>query len=332
MGKVRYYAIRSLQTVFLLWFVITFLFLLFRLVPGDFTTIMAGTGASPEAVEAVRERYNLNDPLYIQYWAYLSNFLHLDIGRSIQHQLPVWEYVRMRIFNTFILAAPAITFGYLVGSGIGAYVGAHRDTKLEKIAVSLVILSGSFPSFFLAIVLIVIFASGLGWFPTSGMVTPQVRIENSWWEIYLTKDFLVHYILPFSAVAIRYLITPTLIMRTNVVEVGGQNFMNYHRITGLPQIRQLIHLARHASLPVITVYPVSLARAFGGLVLIETIFNWPGMGWALVQAVMYRDFAVVQFIFFIVAAFVIIANFGVDILYGIIDPRISIADEGATEG
>jgi peptide/nickel transport system permease protein len=113
-------------------------------------------------------------------------------------------------------------------------------------------------------------------------------------------------------------------MRTSVVEVMGQDFIYYHKVTGLPYISKLKHIGKHAILPVITLYPVSMTRAISGLVLIELVFNWPGIGFALVQGVLQRDFPVVQFVFFITAAMVVIANFGVDLLYGIIDPRISV--------
>jgi len=127
-------------------------------------------------------------------------------------------------------------------------------------------------------------------------------------------------------VVCRYLFIPSLIMRTSVVEVMGQDYTEYHRLTGLPTAKRLRHVAKHASLPVITIYPVSLARALGGLVLVETVFNWPGIGFTLVEAVLGRDYPVVQFVFFVVAAFVIISNFLIDLLYGVIDPRIRVED------
>jgi peptide/nickel transport system permease protein len=118
-----------------------------------------------------------------------------------------------------------------------------------------------------------------------------------------------------------------MIMRTSVVEALGQDFSYYQRVVGLPEFRRKWHIAKHASLPVITLYPVSMTRAIGGLVLVEIVFNWPGIGSTLVSSVFARDIPVVQFVFFLVGAMVIIANFGIDLLYGIIDPRVSISDE-----
>lgn len=314
----------------MLWLVLTFIFFFFRLLPGSFAEIMMFRGASPETVAAFEAKWGLNDPLYIQYLRYISNFIAGDVGTSLQFRQPVWEFVKIKIFNSFLLVAPAITFTYIVGSLIGGYLGEKRGTSVEKLGLPPVVFSGAFPEFFIAIVLIIIFAGWLNLVPTSGMFGFQSveRFSDApWWRPYLTLDFAHHYILPFTAVVFRYLYLPVLIMRTSVVEVLGQDFFFYHRMTGIPGRSRMRHLLKHASLPVITLYPVSMTRAIGGLVLIEIVFNWPGIGYALVQGVLSRDFPVVQFVFFLVAAFVIIANFGVDVIYGVIDPRVSVGDD-----
>ncbi len=327
MSRLKYIAMRSLQTVFVLWLVLTGLWIMFRMMPGDFTARMVHAGADAEAIEAVRESWGLDDPLYVQYWRYITNFLVLDVGTSVVYRVDVWEFTKLKIFNTFILVAPAITFAYILGSVIGTVIGSARGSLLEKWGLVPLIFSGSFPSFFTAIVLILVFGAALGWLPTSGMLSPGIRGEHTtWWGPYLTGNFAAHYVLPFVAVVLRYLFMPSLIMRTSVVETKDKAFMEYHRLTGLPVIKRWRHLARHSSLPVITVYPVSMSRALGGLVLIETVFNWPGIGFALVEAVLARDYPVVQFVFFIVAAFVIVSNFLVDIIYGIIDPRVTVSE------
>lgn len=326
MSQKKYIASRIIQTIFLIWFVLTFLFFFFRLLPGSFIDLLIFRGATPEAIQHIKAKWGLNEPLYIQYGKYLWNFIHFDAGTSLKFREPVWEVVKMRMFNSFILIAPAITLSYIVGSLVGLFLGLNRGSKFEKRALVPIILSGSFPSFFTAILLIVVFAGWLNLFPTSGMFTPGTVQSDIWWKSYLTWDFAAHYFLPFLAVFLRYLALPALISRTSVVEVLGQGFIGFHRVTGLSKFNQLKHIGKHASLPVITLYPVSMTRALGGLVLIETVFNWPGIGFTLVQSVLSRDFPVVQFVFFVIAAFVIISNFLIDIVYGIIDPRISIED------
>jgi peptide/nickel transport system permease protein len=327
MTRARYLVYRTVQTVVMLWLVLTFLFFFFRLMPGSYTDLLVQGGATPETVAAFEERWGLNDPLHIQYVRYLINFIALDFGESLQFQQSVWEYVSRKIFNSLILVAPGITAGYLLGSSIGVFLGTNQGKATEKYGVLPIIFIGTIPLFFLGILFVILFAGVLDWFPTSGMLSPGTSAEfgdRSWWRVYLTGDFAYHYVLPFTAIAIRYSYLPSLIMRTSIVEVKNQGFTYYHRITGLSKRKRLKHLAKHASLPVITLFPVSMTRAIGGLVLIEIVFNWPGIGNALVRAVLARDFPVVQFVFFLVAAFVIIGNYLVDIVYGFVDPRVSV--------
>lgn len=327
MNRLRYFAIRTGQTVILLLLILTFLFFLFRLLPGSYTDLMVFQGASPEVVAEIREKWGLNEPLSVQYKHFIWNYLTLDAGTSLQFRKPVWEIVRMKIFNTFILVGPAITAAYLLGSLIGTFFGVNRDSLIDKYGSVPLISVGMVPEFFTSILLIIIFANWFNIFPTGGMIPPEVATrfaDAPWWRPYLTSEFLYHYILPFLAVFLRYFYLPVLIMRTNVVEVMGQDFIEYHRISGLPSKNRFQHVLKHSILPVITLYPVSMTRAISGLVLIETVFNWPGIGYALVEAVLSRDYPVVQFVFFIAAVFVILSNYLVDILYSVIDPRVSV--------
>jgi peptide/nickel transport system permease protein len=329
MSQIRYVAVRFAQTVFLLWFILTFLFFFFRLMPGSYVDLMLFSGASEETVETFRQQWGLNQPLYVQYGRYLTNFVQGDLGTSVVHRQPVWEVVGVRIFNTLILVGPAITTAYVLSAIIGTVIGNRRGTLLERFGVVSIITVGAFPSFFTAIVLVLVFAAWLGVFPTSGMISPGTAsqfADSEWWRMYLTRDFAWHYVLPFAAIVIRYLYEPTIIMRTSVVEVSGQDFMQYHKLTGLPYAQRMRHLGKHSILPLVTLYPISMARAISGLVLIELVFNWPGIGFTLVEAVLSRDTPVVQFVFFLTAAFVVISNFLVDIAYGIVDPRVSVAD------
>lgn len=323
----RYVFARTLQTLFTLFLVLSALFLLFRLMPGDFTSQMAVAGADPEVLREIRAKWGLDEPLYVQYWTFLKNYATLDLGTSPVYRIGVWEFTKHKIFNTFILVAPAITFTYILGALIGTITGSQRGSNIEKLGIVPVIAAGSFPSFFIAIVLVVVFAGWLNLFPTSGMIAPTTgQSIDVWWHKYLSLDFAHHYVLPFVAIVLRYLFIPSLIMRTSVVEVMDADHTEFHRLTGLPLVKQLRHIAKHASLPLITVYPASMTRALGGLVLVETVFNWPGIGFTLVESVLARDYPVVQFVFFTVAAFVILSNFVVDLLYGVIDPRIRIEE------
>lgn len=327
MTRARYIVVRSVQTVVFLWAILTFLFFFFRLIPGDYTDLLIAQGMSPEAVSALRERWGLDDPIHIQYIKYVRNFLTFDFGVSLQFGVPVWDYVKMKIFNSLILVGPAITTTYILGGIIGGKLGLGSDTKGDRYGLTMIVICGTIPVFVLAIFFVIVFSLRLDLFPATGMTTARVVAEErAWWEQYTTWDFLHHYILPFSVILVRYTYLPLLLMRTNVKEILNQDFFYYYRITGLPKRTKFVRTLKHACLPLLTLYPVSMSRAIGGLVLLEVIFNWPGMGHALVTAVLSRDFPVAQFVFFLIAVFVIVGNFIVDILYGVIDPRVSVED------
>lgn len=330
MGRLGYVLKRGAQTIFILWFIMTFLFFFFRFMPGDYADLMLFQGADAATVEAFNDKWGLDEPIYVQYGRYVVNFLQLDMGQSLQFGSSVVDYVWPKLFNTLVLVGPGITVGYLLSSVIGTVMGNLRGSRFERYGLVVLVTIGSFPVFFIGIVFIIVFAAWLNWFPTSGMISPEVQsqlAEAAWWRQYFTADFAWHYTLPFVAIVLRYLYTPTLIMRTSVVETSTQDFTFYHRITGLPYANRLKHIGRHSILPLITVYPVSMTRAVSGLVLLEMVFNWPGIGYTLIQAVLSRDFPVVQFVFFVSAAFVVIANFSIDLLYSVVDPRISVGEE-----
>jgi peptide/nickel transport system permease protein len=319
-----------LESFFLLFVVVTLLFFLFRLLPGSYVDLMVYQGASESAVDAFEQKWRLNEPLYVQYYYYVINVLQGDMGTSLQFRRPVLDVVKQRMFNTFILVAPGVTTGYIIAGVLGGVIGNFPDSRLEKGFITGVIIIGTVPLFLYGVLFIIVFSSWLNIFPTSGMITPAVSdrlADEAWWRIYVTKDFAMHYILPFSAIVLRYVAQPSLIMLTSVHEAINQPFTKYHRITGLPFRNRVKHIAKHASLPLLTLYPISMTRAISGLVLIEIVFNWPGIGFTVVEAVLSRDTPVIQFVFFISAAFIIFANFAVDIAYGIIDPRISLSND-----
>lgn len=326
MSKVKYLISRTIISIALVLIVMSGLFFFFRLLPGDYTSQMIYQGASPETIAHFTEQWGLDQPIHVQYIRYMENMLALDPGVSVRYRRPVLQLVRMKIFNSAILIAPAITVAYILGSFVGVYAGVNRGSWFERYGIISILAFGATPSFVLAVFAVAIFSLALGWFPTGSMVPPEYYSLKPWWRPYLTFEFVKHYTLPFIVIVLRYLLVPSLIMRTSVVEVMGQEFINYQRITGLSLARRWFHIAKHSSLPVITLYPISMTRALGGMVLVEIVFNWPGIGNFLVESVFVRDTPVVQFIFVLMAIYIIFANFLVDIIYGFIDPRVSVGD------
>jgi len=331
MSRLGYFVRRTVTTAILIFLAASGLFLLFRFMPGDYTVMLA-QDVGQEGLQALEEKWGLNDPLYIQYFNYVKNLLTGDMGTSFKYGNEVTALTLPAIFNSFILVAPAITMSYLLGSVYGGALGMNRDTSMERGGVILSTVFGTLPEFFLGVLLIMVFSQWLGWFPAQGMLsltTYQRLGENPGaFAKFFEIDFWLHYVLPFTTIMLRHSMFPALVMRTGVVETAGQDFMYLHRIKGLSNWTQLRRIMKHASLPVITLYPASMTRALGGMVVVEIVFNWPGIGSLLVDAVLARDFPVVQFVFFLVAAWVILGNYVIDLLYSVIDPRVTVEGEG----
>lgn len=328
MSRARYFVNRTIVTVALILASVTMLFFLFRLMPGSFADRLAQTGASPESIAALKEQWGLNDPLYVQYLDYLRNLTRGELGTSFRLGVPVADLVVPRMLNSFILVAPAIVTGYVLGSVIGTFMGISQGKARDRYSSLLLIVIGTLPEFVLGLVLLAIGSQWLGIFPSSGMVSPTYRATHpdaGLLTILQSGNFYMHYTLPFLTIALRYLFSPSLIMRTSVIEVAGQGFTYYNRMKGLPGSTRFKHLFRHASLPVLTGFPASMTRALGGVVIVEVVFNWPGIGNLLVRSVLFQDFPVIQAVFILIAVWVILGNYLVDILYTVIDPRITLS-------
>jgi len=324
MSSAEYILRRAAISVVLILAVATFLFFVFRLMPGDYVTFLLGEGASPETAERLRQKWGLNEPLHVQYVQYMVNLFTGDAGSSKVTGQPVVQFVLPRLANSLILVLPAILTAFVLGSLYGAVLGTQEDSLLERYGIFPPTLIGTTPDFFIGIVVLFIFSAWLNLFPPSGMVSPGTReLATSHWDLYLTTDFLYHYTLPFLAVTLKYMYYPALVMRGSVVEVSGQEFSVYHKMVGLGALTRFKHIMQHASLPVVTLLPAVTATAISGLVLIEVVFNWPGIGLLVYDSILTRDMAVIQFVFLLIAIWIILGNFIVDIVYTIIDPRIT---------
>ena len=315
---------RLLQSALTLVLLITLLWGLFRLLPGDPTTVFLGGGELPaEAVEALKKSWGLDQPLPVQFFSYLGNLLSGDLGLSFSSRKPVTEVIFPAMANTLSLMVPALVIAVCLGIGIGAHLGWRRGTKLETVGVTFALVVVSIPVFWLGILLLTLFSYGLGWFPLGGMSSTLFLPESRIQEL-PGYDFLIHLALPLFAAALHFAVDPMMIMRTSMVDVAKEDFVTFARSTGIPDsgIRRLAK--RNAILPVLTYVGIMVGFAFGGQVLLEVLFSWPGMGRVMVTAVEQRDYPVAQAAFFFMAVLVIMTNFLIDIAYSIIDPRIQL--------
>jgi peptide/nickel transport system permease protein len=312
----------SLLTIFTL---ATILFLVFRLGPTDPTLAVMGDVSSPEMRAVLTERFGLDKSLWEQYVIYMWNLAQGDMGTSFVYGQPVSQLIGGRLLNTVVLMLPSLVLAYGFGAVAGAYIAWRRGGTLEVTTVTTSIIFRSGPIFWVAIMFIYIFSIQLGWFPQSHMRTPGYSGGDGLW-VYFSWDFLHHLILPMVVMALYYSCYPLLIMRTSMLEVMGEDFIDLAKAKGLSENRVLFrHAMRNSLLPIVTSISGIAALAIGGSVLIENVFSWPGLGRMIVAAVQDSDFPLAQGCLLLLGITVIIGNFAVDLLYGVFDPRIRYA-------
>ncbi|NGM70366.1 ABC transporter permease [Natronolimnobius sp. AArcel1] len=322
MNMQRYVARRIGQLMVTYFAFLTLLFVIFRLAPGDPTTMFLLEGMTPEEREAILQRWGLDQPLYVQYYEYLGQLLTLDLGQSIRYEQPVTDILWTRFWNTVLLMGPAFFLSYIIGVGIGAFMGWVRGTVKEKGGIVLTLIARSSPEFWTGIVLLTVFSFWLGWFPSGGMRAPGYEAAT-FWDRYLSLDFVHHMILPLMTGVVFYMATPALLMRSSMIQVLNSDFIEIKKAEGHPEwIILYKYAARNSILPITTVVAIVVGVALGGSLVIETIFSWPGMGREMVDSVQYNDYPVAQAVFFLMGSVVIFMNFVADIVYVYLDPRV----------
>lgn len=327
MGLQRYVARRLGQLVITYWVFLSLLFVVFRLAPGDPTTMYQMDGLSPEARQRILERIGVDEPLPIQYVNFITDFVTGNWGRSFRYGEPVIDILVVRFWNTILLMLPAFFLAFAIGIAFGAFMGWVRGTKKERGGLILTLFARSSPEFWIGIILLMVFTFGLNWFPAGGIREPGAEI--TWfWGRYLSVDFLHHLALPLFTGVIFYMATPTLLMRSSMINVLNSDFIELKKAEGIPEYVILYkHAARNSILPVSTVVAIVIGLSIGGSLVIETVFNWPGMGREMVQSITYNDYNVAQAVFFLMGSVVIFMNIVADIAYVYLDPRVRYDEE-----
>lgn len=317
------YVIRRIGQLAVTYFIfLTLLFVIFRLAPGDPTTMFLLEGMTPEEREQLLERWGLDQPMHVQYVEYLGQLLTLDLGQSIRYDEPVTAILWTRFWNTVLLMGPAFFLAYFIGIGVGAFMGWVRGTAKEKGGIVLTLIARSSPEFWTGMVLLIVFSFWLGWFPSGGMRSAGYEAA-AFYERYLSLDFLHHLFLPMMTGVIFYMATPALLMRSSMIQVLNSDFIEIKKAEGHPEwIILYKYAARNSILPITTVVAIVVGVALAGSLVIETIYSWPGMGREMVDSVQYNDYPVAQAVFFLMGSVVIFMNFVADLVYVYLDPRV----------
>lgn len=292
---------RAALTVLL---VMSFAFIVLRL-SGDPAQILLGPDAPQDAVEAFRQRWGLNDPLWQQYLAYLGQILRLDFGVSMRDHSPAIGLVLERIPATLALTIPALMLKLCIGIPAGVYAALHRQSIADRGVIMLSVFGFTIPSFVLGLVLVLIFAVKLDWLPSGG--------QDSYW----------HAILPIATLSIGGIGILARFSRSAMIEVLSQPYIRTAMAKGLPW-RAVVwrHALPNAAVPIVTLVGFMVGALIAGAVVVESIFSWPGVGRLIVVSVANRDLAVVQCLLLVIAASMVLANLLVDLAYGLLDPRL----------
>lgn len=310
-----------------LFVVITILFFLFRMVPGDPLAAMVSPRMTEDVRQQVIERFGLNEPLWKQYLLYLEGAVQADFGRSFYYNRPVREIVADRLLNTLSLMLSAFAVSYLIGTYAGAVLGWIRGTDMERSMMLGILVMRSTPVFWTGMVVLYIFSFQLGWFPIGGMRSVTAGYTSSVGK-FLSMDFVYHLVLPVFTLSTYYTGLPLLLMRNNLLEVLSEDYIKTAKAKGISSRRVMLHhAARNALLPVVTAFAIAIGFAVGGQVLIETVFSWPGLGREMVKASLRADYPVAQGSFALLSVIVITMNFVADMAYTYLDPRVRLGDQ-----
>jgi len=314
------------QALLTLAFVVVFNFFLFRVMPGDpAALLLRGSAAfNPDTLEQVRVDLGLDRPLPAQFVTYLGDTLRLNLGDSFfARGRSVNTVIAERVWPTLLLVGTSTIASAIIGLVIGIYGGWRRGSAFDVGSLGFTLFVYSMPEFWFGILVLMAFAGGVGpfpaIFPTGGYETPAAGLTGlSHWV-----DVLNHMVLPFFVLTVAYLGEYAIIMRNSLIDIMGDDFITTARAKGVREQQVLWrHAVPNALLPTMTLTILSLGFVFGGAITIEYVFSWPGLGWLTVQAIDAKDFPLLQGLFLLFSAAVILANLVADLLYAYLDPRV----------
>lgn len=310
---------RVLQTIPVLFVVLTLTFVLTRMIPGDPAAQMLGPQASPDAIATMREQMGLDKPMLQQYVNYLLGVLQGDFGYSYSYSGPVMPVILSRLPATLSITLTGLLIAVVIGIPIGVVSAIRQNTAFDYIFMALALVGVSMPIFWLGLMLVLKFSVELGWLPAIGMGNPANGIG----------DVVSHMVLPCACLATIPAATFARITRSSMLETIGSDYIKSLRARGISEGKVIWkHALKNALPPIVTVLGLQLATAFAGAILTETIFTWPGLGTLVVNAVNSRDYALIQGIVLFSAVVFVFVNLAVDVVYMLINPKVDYAAGG----
>ena len=322
--ELRRYILRRMAQIIVIFFIIlTILFLLFRLAPGDPVSRMIDPNMTPEDAELLIEQLGLNEPLWKQYFIYLKNFFTGHFGYSFHYGEPVVKIIWDRLPNTILLFTTSIIMSAFVGLFLGKIASWHKGKKIDTWMTIGALVTHTLFLPWLALIMIWVFAYKLGWFPINGMLSVEVWLDPEAGFIRKAADVMYHMVLPLSTLFLIHFGSYLLLMRSSMLETLKEDYILTARAKGIAEkVIRDHHAAPNAALPVVTSIGLSLAFSINGGALTETVFTWPGIGRELVFSVSHSDYPLSLACFLLIAIVVLISNLIVDVLYAYLDPRI----------
>jgi peptide/nickel transport system permease protein len=311
------------------------IFLMLAITPGDPAELLLGERATDESLAAMREHLGLNEPLYVQYGMFLKRLVKLDLGETIWSRQKVWHEVKERFPATFELSLAAMFLSTLFGVILGIISAVKQYSWFDYLSMVASLFGVSIPVFWLGLVLMLVFSLNLGWFPMSGRIGIGIDLEivtnfyvldailtRNWPAL---RDVLWHLTLPAFALSTIPLAIIARMTRSSMLEVLRQDYIKTAKAKGLGQTKIVLkHALRNSLIPVITVIGLQFGIMLGAAILTETVFAWPGVGKWIFDGVVKRDYMVIQGGTLIVATCFVVVNLIVDVLYAVINPRISV--------
>jgi peptide/nickel transport system permease protein len=302
----RFLLRRLVQALVTIWGVATLVFFVQRLT-GDPTYLLVPETATQADIAALRHALGFDRPLIVQYLAFLGDLAHFDLGQSVVQRVPVTTIIASRLPYTVALAAGALLVAAGIGIPIGILLALFRERVVARVAAGFVLAAQSMPTFWSGILLILIFAVELGWLPPS------------------SAGGLSHLVMPSLSLGLLSMATFARFTRTALLDELSKDYVRTARARGVRTPRLLVrHIARNASIPVITVSALEISNLLAGAVIVETVFAWPGLGQVTVQSILARDFLIVQGVVLLGAFVTVALNLFADILYSVVDPRIRL--------